>query len=257
MIIIDRIRGTLRLVNDVFFTAYYLFLTLRLVKRGGSVEEGLELRRRWSAGFVRRLGIRIDWEGTFPENEACLFVSNHRCHIDPQVIMAKVKAYPVSRAEVRNWPLVGKGSAATGIIFVDKSSRESRIRAKSILLEEMQNGNSVLIFPEGHTNVEPQTTTFQKGSFEQAAAGGFRVVPFVIEYKDKRDYWDHTDNFAVHVIKRFGKKRTTVKVVFGPPIQSDNSWTLLRGSQEWIDATILRVRAAWENPQPALIESGG
>jgi 1-acyl-sn-glycerol-3-phosphate acyltransferase len=162
--------------------------------------------------------------------------------------MGRVKAFPVSRAEVRNWPLVGKGSAATGIIFVDKSSRESRAQTRTILLKEMQNGNSILIFPEGHTNVEPLTATFQKGSFEQAAAGGFPVVPFVIEYKDTRDYWDHTDSFAVHLIKRFGKRVTEVVVAFGPPLRSDNPWTLLRGSQQWIDEKIVEVRKAWDVP---------
>ena len=211
-----------------------------------SVVEGLELRRKWSAGFVYRLGFRIEWEGKIPGRDACLYVGNHRCSLDPQVVMAMLKAYPVSRAEVRNWPLVGKGSAATGIIFVDKSSRESRIRAKTALLEELQQGHSVLIFPEGHTNVEPTTTTFNKGSFEQAATGGFPVVPFVIEYKDTRDYWDHTDSFAVHLIKRFGKPKTIVKVVFGPPIASDNAWTLLRTSQQWIDEKILEVRREWD-----------
>ncbi|HLF62412.1 MAG TPA: lysophospholipid acyltransferase family protein [Saprospiraceae bacterium] len=247
MNIIYRIRGICRLCNLFVFTLYYLILTVRGVRSGISIAEGLEIRRKWSEGFVKRLGFRIEWEGSFSEDETYLFVGNHRCSLDPQVVMAKIKAFPVSRAEVRNWPLVGKGSAATGIIFVDKSSKESRSQVKSILLDEMRKGNSVLIFPEGQTNINPTTTTFQKGSFEQAATGGFSVVPFVIEYKDTRDYWDHTDSFAVHLIKRFGKPVTHVKVVFGPSLASENAWTLLRSSQKWIDDKIMEVREKWDS----------
>jgi 1-acyl-sn-glycerol-3-phosphate acyltransferase len=245
MEIFNRIRGVFRLMRVAGFTFRYLMITLRHVRKGGTIEQGLEIRRRWSEGFASIIGGKVEWEGTFPENETCLFVGNHRCHFDPQIVMARVKAFPVARAEVRNWPLIGKGSAATGIIFVDKSSRESRQKTKTLLLEEMKQGHSILIFPEGHTNVKPLTATFQKGSFDQAAAGGFKVAPYVIEYKDKRDYWDHSDNFAVHFIKRFGKRRTYIKIVFGPPLQSDNSWTLLRGAQQWIDDTIIRVRGEW------------
>ena len=77
---------------------------------------------------------------TFPKDEACLFVGNHRSSLDPIFVLAKVHAFPVSRAEVRNWPLVGKGSDMTGIIFVDKSSRESRAATKVALLNEMKKG---------------------------------------------------------------------------------------------------------------------
>jgi 1-acyl-sn-glycerol-3-phosphate acyltransferase len=219
--------------------------TLWRVKHGASVAEGLEIRRIWSAGFVRRLGFHIEWEGNIPDHDTCLYVGNHRCSVDPQAVMARLKAYPVSRAEVRKWPFVGKGSEATGIIFVDKSNKESRLRAKTALLEELRKGHSVLIFPEGQTNVKNLTSTFHKGSFEQAAAGMFPVVPFAIEYEDTRDYWDHSDNFASHLIKRFGKKRTNVKICFGPKIVSDNPWTLLRSAQTWIDEKIAEIRTQW------------
>jgi len=241
----NRIRGAFRLSRIAGYTFWYMLLTIRFARRGGTVEEGLEIRRRWSEGFARILGIRIIWEGSYPEDETCLFIGNHRSSIDPQLVMGRVKAYPVSRADVRHWPFVGKGAHLTGIIFVDKSSRESRQKVKTLLLEEMQKGHSILIFPEGHTNVKPLTSTFQKGSFDQAAAGGFRVVPYVIEYQRKSNYWDHTDSFAVHLIKEFGKRRSLVKIVFGPPIASDNPWTLLRTAQAWIDETIIKVRAEW------------
>ncbi len=195
---------------------------------------------------MKILGFKITFSGEYPEDEPCLFVSNHRSALDPIVMLSKLKAYPVSRAEVRNWPLVGKGGQMTGIIFVDKGNKESRAQTRLILLKELQNGHSILIYPEGRTNVATTTSTFQNGSFAQAATVGFRVVPHVIEYKDKEDYWDHTDGFAMYFIKRFGKRTTPIRIVFGEPMRSDNPWTLLRNSQHWIDETIQNVRRDWD-----------
>ena len=243
----NKLRGVWRISKFAVHSFWALLRVVILTRLGKlTLERGLELRRRWAEGTARVLNFKVTFEGDIPENEACLYVGNHRSSLDPIFVMARIKAFPVSRAEVRNWPIVGKGSDMTGIIFVDKSSRESRQATKVALLNEMRKGNSVLIFPEGRTNVEPLTATFQKGSFEQAAQGGFSVVPFVLEYKDKGQYWDHTDNFATHFLKEFGKRGVEIKVRFGPPIQSDNSWTLLRQAQAWIDENIPLVRAEWD-----------
>jgi 1-acyl-sn-glycerol-3-phosphate acyltransferase len=244
----NRIRGALRLLQFGLHCARYTIVVYSISKWGGKdkVATGLRARRRWAHGMLRILRFKVQWEGDIPEGETCLFVGNHRSSLDPIIIMSKVIVYPVSRADVRHWPIVGKGSEITGVIFVDKANRASRTRTKELILNTLNDGNSVLIFPEGRTNVDPTTTTFQKGAFDQAAAGGFRVVPFMIEYKDKEDNWDHTDSFAVHFIKRFGKRRTHIRIIFGEPLRSDNAWTLLRGAQSWIDDRIAEVRREWD-----------
>lgn len=246
MIAFNYTRAAFRLIGLFSYTFYTLMLVTYHTKRGASQQKMLRVRRRWAEGMMRILGFRITVTGEFPEDEPCLFVSNHRSALDPIVMLSLLKAFPVSRAEVRNWPLVGKGGHMTGIIFVDKSNKESRAQTRVILLNELRKGHSVLIYPEGQTNVAPTTGTFQNGSFAQAAAGGFRVIPHVIEYKEKEDYWDHTDGFAMYFIKRFGKRITPIRIAFGPPQQSDNAWTLMRNSQQWIDETILEVRKEWE-----------
>ncbi len=245
--VIWRVCGTIRLAYFFVHTLYWLIYVSILSRwRGMKVEQGLEMRRRWASRLMRILHFDVSYSGEIPEDEPCLYVSNHRSSLDPLVVLPRLKAFPVSRAEVRNWPLVGKGSEITGVIFVDKSSRESRALARTAILDTLRNGHSVLIYPEGQTNVKPLTNVFQKGSFEQAAAGGFRVVPYVIEYQHKEDYWDHTDSFMVHFIKRFGKKHTPVRILFGPPVASDNAWTLLRTCQQWIDEHIVEVRKDWD-----------
>ena len=72
------------------------------------------------------LGYRIEVRGKVPEGSPFLFVCNHRSSLDPLALMANVPGYPVSRADVGDYPLVGKGAKTLGVIFVEKTNRSSR-----------------------------------------------------------------------------------------------------------------------------------
>lgn len=245
----SRIIGILRLILWVLWTLLFFLLVLFFrITFLLSYKFGLKLRKYWAKGFVIIYGIDAEWGGKIPRGQTCLYVCNHRSSIDPFIQLARLEADPVSRADLGNWPLIGHGARMTGIILVDKSSPESRKKAKTAILDALNSGRSVLIYPEGGTKTEPQTSTFQIGSFLQAAEAGVPVVPMVIEYKYKEDYWDHTDSSIVHLIKRFGKWRSPVYVGFGPPIEADNGWTLMRQARAWIDDAVIDARRQWDGP---------
>jgi 1-acyl-sn-glycerol-3-phosphate acyltransferase len=243
----NKVRGYFRLIH--FFVHTFYWLVAVTIRSKASPEKLMSMRQKWARGMVRLLNFKLDISGPRPPEETALYICNHRSSLDPLILLSDIKAWPVSRHEVKNWPLVGKGGEKTGIIFVDKSSRESRAMVKEALLREMQSGKSILIFPEGRTNVKLTTATFQKGSFEQAAAGGYPVIPISMEYKYKTDYWDHSDSFTAHFVKNFGKRETPIRIIYGDPIRSDNSWTLLRQAQSWIDEHILEIRREWDGSE--------
>ncbi len=246
----NRARAAFRLAHFFFYTLYFVAMLLVLDKTGKLTDDNkLKYRKRWSRHLQWIISFDCSISGKVPEGGPYLYVGNHRSTLDPLLAFYEIEAWPVSRAWVRNWPLVGKGSELTGIIFLNKESRSSRHHAKERILEELQKGNSILIYPEGHTHVEPFTKTFHKGSFEKAAEGGFGVVPFILEYKDTNDYWDHSLNFVQHFLANFGKKRNVIHLSIGEPIYSDNTWTLLRQSQEWINHEMVRVHKDWGNTQ--------
>jgi 1-acyl-sn-glycerol-3-phosphate acyltransferase len=183
--------------------------------------------------------------GQFPTDRNYLFVGNHRSSLDPFVGLAYLEANPVSRGDVRKYPFIGKGAEITGIIFVDKASKTSRSASKQAIYDALKAGKSIMIYPEGKTGSQPLTATFQKGSFDVAAELKVPVIPFAIEYKSLQDYWDHTDTMAVHYFKNLAKGKTIVRLSVGEVLHDDNSWTLLRQSQQWIDDAIKRMRSDW------------
>ena len=245
----NKIRGYGRLFF-IAIASFLAFLTVLIVgllpvRKKYKYKLGLRIRKTWSGICLWILNFRVELRGKFPKDRNYLFVGNHRSSLDPFVFLAYGQANPVSRGDVRNYPIVGKGAEGTGIIFVDKESKSSRGTTKEAIYQTLKEGKSVMIYPEGKTGVQPLTSTFQKGSFEMAAELGVPVIPFVIEYKSLKDYWDHTDTMLVHYLKYLAKPRTYIRFSAGEVIHADNPWTLLRQSQLWINEEIVKLRSDW------------
>ena len=209
---------------------------------------GMEFRERvWAAQMMKIGAIVIESEAVKPAG-AHLIAVNHRSSIDPLINLADILCYPIAKIEFSKWPIIGFGAAQTGIVFVDRSSKESKLATRQAIADTIKAGMNVLIYPEGMTGDGDLTRTFKKGSFEVAAQYGLPVLPVAMEYKEREDNWDHSENFVQHFFKRFGKRKTVIKLRYGTPIVSDNSWTLLRQSQKWINHQIEDMRSDWDGP---------
>ncbi len=252
----NKIRAGIRLVGGILFVFAKVMAMILMDKMGKLNDENrLIYRKSIGRGFAAVLGFKITVKGALPKNEAVLCVGNHRSTLDPILAFVEIEASPVSRAWVRDFPIFGKGSELTGIIFLNKEDKNYRQKTKEKILEELRNGKSIMLYPEGRTSLDPYTITFQKGAFDQAAIGGFRVVPYILEYKDIGDYWDHTESIVKHFFSHFGKRKHVLHLEIGEPISSDNAWTLLRASQKWIDEKMAEVHKEWGNTQYDGLES--
>ena len=242
----NKIRGYIRLFFIVIIT-FLAFVSVWLagIWPGDRYQLRLKIRKLWSRCFMVVLNYKIELRGTFPKDRNYLYVGNHRSSMDPFVCLAYLEGNPVSRADVRNYPFLGKGAELSGIIFVNKESRTSRTATKEAIHKAFLEGKSIMIYPEGKTSAEPLTATFQKGSFDIAAELGIPVVPFALEYKSTNDYWDHTDTMAMHYFKNLAKARTYIRLSVGPVITGDTAFSLLRQSQQWINEEIVHLRSDW------------
>ncbi len=251
----NKIRGYIRIF--LLFLASCVALIsvfIGIVVAKDKYKWGLNVRQRWSKSLMWILGYKVEVRGTYPKDRNYLFVGNHRSSLDPFVCLAHLQANPVSRADVRNYPVVGKGAELTGIIFVDKASRTSRSATKEAIYQALKEGKSVMVYAEGKTGAQPLTATFQKGSFEMAAELNVPIVPFAVEYKSVNDYWDHSETMVQHYFKNLAKPTTHIRMSFGDVIYGDTSWSLLRQSQQWINEEIIRLREDWGGLAPERIQ---
>jgi len=203
----------------------------------------LKIRRTWCKVAIGVLGVRKKVRGTIPKGGPYLFVCNHRSSLDPMFILSDVLAYPIAKYEVKSWPLIGVGAELSGILYVNKSNKESKNQTKDGIYNHLKSGNNIVLFPEGKTHGEHLTIQYKKGSFEQAARAGIPVVPIAIEYMDQRDYWRHIMNFAQHFLLRFGKPVTHLELSYGEAYYDPDPLKMLNYSQQFANKEINNIRS--------------
>ena len=190
------------------------------------------------------LGIRTTIYGDLPTVQG-LIVANHRSYFDPILIVSHIHAYPVGKKEVASWPLIGYLCKISGVVFVERGCSDSRLKTSDIIKKTINEGSSIINFPEGTTDVQPTTLPFNYGSFKIATLINAAIIPVAIDYKVTTDAFVNDDTFIPHFLKCFGKRITEIKITYFPPIYSNDADFLLKTSKETIDQELIRFRKDW------------
>ena len=181
-----------------------VFYTITFFKTK-TIARGFSFRRRYCRAALWILGIDYKHQDDYSENGACLYVSNHRSLLDPLIQLGYIDAFIVSKAEVGDYPLIGRGARETGIILVHRDSQSSRKAALGAIEEKLRAGFPVLIYPEGTTYGGELTKDFRRGAIEMAYRLGVPIVPVVIEYPLQSDYWVD-GSFMEYFIQKFSRR---------------------------------------------------
>lgn len=233
---------TIRIATRLLFFVFYTVLIVSEIwllnqLRGPDIHRSMRIRKRWARTLLKQVGLDIDVDGA-PPDFPCLVVSNHRSYLDPILLLRDLNGYPVAKAELAKWPIIGKGAKMAGILYLRRDSAGSRSGTLRQMLEKLEAGFPVIIFPEGTTSGIRGTLPFKKGGFKLAAQANIPVVPVALVFADKRDFWIGKVSFLRHAGNRFGEKRLAVKLCYGPAIFDKDPEVLLRESQNWINSQL-------------------
>lgn len=131
-------------------------------------------------------GVRLEirgWEN-LPEDirsekQPVIFMSNHESNLDPPVLIAAlpVPAVYISKKELKWVPLVGWAAGLGGTIFIDRGKRERAVQSIHHAAEQIRDGKTVVIFPEGTRTRTGRLGPFKKGGFAMALDAGVPIVP--------------------------------------------------------------------------------
>lgn len=224
--------------------AYLSIIFIRQAIKGPDLEHAFRIRKKWAEYSIKVLGVKLEIIGDAP-SEVGIIISNHRSMVDPIIQLTKFYALPVGKAEISKYPIVGKAATTTGIIFLERDSQDSRAQTRAIIKEKVSMGFNVLIYPEGTVGNQAKTKVFRKGSFEIASSEGIPILPIAIEYGHIDNRWDTSDTLIQHFIKSFSKDQIKVKLYIGEPIIKDNSWTLMKETQNWINEKLETAQQSW------------
>lgn len=240
-----KLRALWRLLYFAFYTSLRIGqIILNSLIWGKDIRRSMRIRRSWARHLLPAIGIRLSTSGT-PPDFPCILMCNHRSYLDPALLVQDVLAYPVSKAEVAHWPIIGYGASVSGVLFLKRESTTSRKITLDGIAERLHAGFAVILFPEGTTHSEPKTTTFRLGGFKLCATEGFPIVPVAIDYANPADHWIGNDTFLPHFMRRFAEREMRVQVCYGEAIWGDDAQAMLEDAQTWIDSEIADIRRKW------------
>jgi 1-acyl-sn-glycerol-3-phosphate acyltransferase len=138
----------------------------------------------WSAKLLRLIGITLHARGT-PRPGAKLVVSNHVSWLDIAAIHAVIpEAHFVSKADVKQWPLIGKLVAGAGTLFIEREKKRDALRVVHQMAEALQAGDTVAVFPEGTTGDGRTLLPFHANLLHAAVTTATPVQPVVLRFFD-------------------------------------------------------------------------
>ena len=175
---------------------------------------------RWAC---RCLGLNIHQQGS-PSNDTVLFVSNHISWSDIPILGSLAPIRFLSKAEVGQWPLIGWLARQAGTLFIHRGGGQAR-RVRGQIIENLQAGENVLVYPEGTTSAGLTVLPFHGLLLRAAPESKTPIQPVTITYRrDGRP--DHLapfigeDEFHSHLLRMLRQPSARVDVVFHEPVQS-------------------------------------
>mgnify|MGYP002783692664 CR=1 FL=1 len=140
--------------------------------------------KAWSWVFSMLTFIRYDIHGRekIVPKKSYIYVSNHTSFLDLPGIAMTIRGQfrPLAKKELLKLPVFGWITSVTCVV-VDRSSPQSRKRSIDKLIEILQLGISILIFPEGTQNKTPELLQpFHDGAFRIAIETQQALLPLVV-----------------------------------------------------------------------------
>jgi len=137
--------------------------------------------RLWSRGLMRIFGWRTRRIG-MPLPGAALFVANHVSWLDIELMHSQRAVGFVAKSEISRWPLIGWIARRGGTIYHRRGNTESLAGVLHEMVERLQSGQAVGVFPEGGANAGDTVKTFHARIFQAAVAAQVPVQPVALRY---------------------------------------------------------------------------
>jgi lyso-ornithine lipid O-acyltransferase len=179
--------------------------------------------RRWARALLSLFSIECVVHGAVPPptrkgERGRLIVSNHRSAIDIGVLLATFGGTMVSRSDLAEWPVVGAAARSVGTVFVDRSNAESGAATIRSIQKRLEEGATIILFPEGTTYDGDEVRSFFGGAFIAAARAGAEVLPVGLAYPKNSGAAFLNETFTKHLARMAKSGSTRMALVAGDPI---------------------------------------
>jgi 1-acyl-sn-glycerol-3-phosphate acyltransferase len=240
--ILPEVRRVLRMVKDLLYSGYALFLLGTLgalvwvvAAVAGDHQGAWRFSRRIARLFTRLTGLSFSVRGleNVPTGRPCMLAVNHASYLDGIMVVAATpepKTFVAKRELLEHWvPRIYLRSI--GSEFVDRLDLQRGVEDTKQFAEVARGGKSLVVFPEGTFRRMPGLLPFRMGAFVIAAQAGVPVIPVTIR--------------GTRSALRDGQwmfRRSRVSVTFSAPIEpAGKDWDAAIALRDAARAEILRL----------------
>ena len=160
--------------------------------------------------FVAGTKVTVIGEDRIPKDTPVLYVGNHRSYFDVVLTYARCPGLTgyVAKDSMKKIPLLSSWMKRLHCLFLNRSDIKEGLKTILQGIDQMKNGVSMCIFPEGTRNkTDDLMLPFKEGSFKIAEKSGCPIIPMAIT--------NSADILEAHMPR---VKKTHVIVEYGTPI---------------------------------------
>jgi 1-acyl-sn-glycerol-3-phosphate acyltransferase len=142
-----------------------------------------------------------------PKDEAVLYISNHRSYFDIVVSYVTVPTLTgfMAKKEIHRVPFLRVWMKLLQCLFLDRDDIRQGMKVILKGIEQIKNGYSVFISPEGTRSHGKEMLPFKAGSFKMAEKTGCAIIPVSISNTDAV-FENHMPWIKpAHVVIEYGK----------------------------------------------------
>jgi len=185
------------------------------------------LQRLWIGSWAKAclwiMGVKATFEGPVPQGPYFL-VANHLSYVDIPLLLARLDARFLAKAEIAGWPVMGFLARSTGTLFIDRTRKRDLTRVFPLIRGVLDRGAGVIVFPEGTSTDGSKVERFKPSLFEVPVEMGLEVRCAALHYHApvgplpawEAVCWWGDAPFAPHFLQFLKQPRTKAVVTFAP-----------------------------------------
>ena len=210
-----------RFIFIAFFLILYLILSIPvffvewLIGKFNPHARDISSLRIVQWGFkviLKMTGVEVTviGEENVPKDQPVLYIGNHRSYFDIIITYARCPRLTgyISKKEMEKVPLLRMWMRRLHCLFIDRKDVKEALKTILAGIDNVKNGISMCIFPEGTRNkTDELMLPFKEGSFKIAEKSGCPIIPMAIT--------NSADVLEAHMPR---VKKTHVILEYGKPI---------------------------------------
>ncbi|MFN8366464.1 MAG: lysophospholipid acyltransferase family protein [Candidatus Kapaibacterium sp.] len=180
----NKLRGIV--IVTTTFVASLLFLPIYVVIRNDAFFYATA--RIWAKCMCKLGNVRLTIRGNnTTQPEPCIYICNHRSLFDIPCVLASITddIRIMYKHELNRIPVFGWILALSPFIAVNRADAKDAVASIDMAVEQIREGASVLLFPEGTWSTTRDVLPFKRGAVVLAARSGKQVIPVAISGTEK------------------------------------------------------------------------